>query len=264
MNAHNPRHNRWHYNGWIVLLAVSLITPGCRDDRRHNAAEEIEITHVAPPVADDATPDGVVMALLDGMKTLQDIRAAGMGKPGNRKEYNQTLGTIISLIARDAIYKKTLDIARRGASTVPKDITPSTAHRLVAESWVSMAAHYVDGFSTEPPTTTIASTGQTAEVRVRVENPRERAILEEEILPAIGNADQQKGVPPSLSDPETLKRAREMALAHGFNIPIAAELTFQLFTVDGAWRVKAMTIRSASPRGPVIGPKPTATTTPGT
>ncbi len=247
-----------------MLLAVSLITPGCRDDRRHNAAEEIEIAHIAPPVADDATPDGVVMALLDGMKTLQGIRAAGMGKPGNRKEYNQTLGSIISLIARDTIYQKTLDIARRGASTVPKDITPSTAHRLVAESWVSMAAHYVDGFSAEPPTTAIASTGKAAEVRVRVENPRERAILEKVILPAIGTADKLKDGPPSLSDPETLKRAREKALAHGFNIPIGAELTFHLIPVDGAWRVKAMTIRSSSNPAPTIGPIPTATTTPGT
>ncbi|MFQ5412446.1 MAG: hypothetical protein ACE5EC_09100 [Phycisphaerae bacterium] len=246
------------------MLAVCLIAAGCRDDRRHNAAEEIEIASVTPPVADDAPPGVVAKAMLDAMKTLQGIRAAGLGQAGHRENYNQTLGTIISLIARDRIYEKISDIAQRGASMVPKDITRATAHRLVAESWVSMAAHYVDGFSSQPPMSKIDPSGRTAEVRVRVENPRERAILEEEILPEIAGQDKLDGAPPLLSDPEILKRARDKALAHGFNLPIAAELTFNLITVEGSWRIERMTIRPASDPAPIMGPMPAASTTRGT
>ena len=125
----------------LLAMAIGFVS-GCKDARRHKASEEITLISKKPPLNDRATPKDVALTLLAAMKNLQLVRHAGLGQLESNQRYDDTLGIIMSLLAQDRIYKQ---VSSQSSPTNPKDITKGAALKLVAESWTSIIAHYVDG-----------------------------------------------------------------------------------------------------------------------
>jgi len=87
------------------------------------------------------------------------------------------MATISSLMDRDTVVKR---MRTKPSAMLPKEITSARAVQIVAESWTSMLAHYVDGLLIEE---TLVSRQiqeeQSAVVTLMAENPEERRKLDE-------------------------------------------------------------------------------------
>ncbi|MCG8406538.1 MAG: hypothetical protein MI923_15190 [Phycisphaerales bacterium] len=239
--------------GWCVALSASalMMTPGCEDKRRHRSSEDVVFAAVQAPLPDDAAPDDVIKTLLASLKELHSTRQSGLGTPDRKDHYDKTMGEILSLAAQEHIHE---GVKKKGSAIIPKNVTKNAAVRLVVESWASMVAHYVDGFLLE--TISVLSGGkEIASVRIQVENPRERKLLNEiEALPEITETKDSSGNPLPKTSPDYLKLVRPKALAKGFNVPIRAELQFHLRRVDGAWRVTQLSIGPVTSRTTITVP----------
>gem|GEM_PF-2011442 len=228
-----------------ALAAMS----GCKDQRRHKPSEVVEHLTVEAPVPADASPDLVAMAMLDALKQFQTIRESGLGQQEHQKAYDKALATIKSLAAQDLIYER---VCKQGSYSVPKDVPKPAALRLIAESWTSMLAHYVDGLMFDTLKVDQGSQDTRAIARVEVENPHERKRLTEiEALPEIANAKGKDGKPPSHTSREYLDLLRSKTIPEGFNVPIRRRVTMTMIRVNGAWRVFDL----------VLGPVPSSITT---
>lgn len=230
-----------------ALLGLALVS-GCEDKRRHQTSEDVTFADVQAPVPDDAPPDDVAKALLNTLKELHAIRNAGLGDPDQKERYDKTMGKILSLAAQEQIHN---NVKSKGSALTPKDVTQNAAVRLVAESWASIVAHYVDGFLLDTLSVFGGGGGDHATVNIKAENPKERKLLDEiEALPEIAGAKDDAGKPLVKTGVEYQKLLKSKALAKGFNIPIRAELSIHLRKVEGAWRVTRLKIGPASARTP--------------
>jgi len=246
----------------LACLGVALtMTAGCKDQRRHKSSEVVEFATVEPPVPADASPKLVAMTLLDALEQFQTVRETGLGRQGNRQDYDTALGTIMSLAAQEQIYER---VRKRGSFTVPKDVPKQAALRLIAESWTSMLAHYADGILFETLKVDSGTQDSRDTVRVEVENPHERKRLAEiEALPDIADAQGKDGKPLSHTSPEYFDLLRSKTLAEGFNVPIRRRVTLSMVRDEkGAWRVVDLTLGPAPSNAVTVRPAATTTSTP--
>ena len=229
----------------LAAVLCLLLSAGCQDKRRHQSSEEVEFAGVGAPVADEASPETVVLALLDAMVEVQQVRRIGLGRSENKDRYDEFMGTTWSLVDQDRI----LDGVRKGGlPMVPKDITKNAAVRIVVESWISTVAHYFDGLLLETMATEISRKGDHATVRLEIENPDERQRLDEiEADPQMTGMTGKDGNTLSKTGPEYLDRLRLRTLAEGFNVPIRKRLAIRLSRVGGAWRAYRLEL------GPISG-----------
>lgn len=239
----------------LLFLGVLVSAAGCRDERRHKASEEVAFGEVPPPVPREAPPEEVVKAFVGALTELQHVRASGLGSAEGRERYDRAVATIRSLSARAMIHDR---VRKYRSQLVPRDVSENAALRIVIDSWVSMAAHYVDGWLLDTLTPSGPGAADRVIVRLQAENPRDRRLLSEiEALPEVAAAKAKRDQ--AGSDGEYLALARAKALKRGFNVPIRAVFTFQLRKVDGAWRVSWMGIGSpeSPPSSVASAPHPT-------
>lgn len=220
----------------VLLAALVLSSPSCDDARRHRASEDIATAEVKAPLPDDAAPAEVAKELLRTFRALQHVRRSGLGTSEGKVAYDRSMATIASLTDRDGVFKR---MQAGPSAMIPKDIAAARAVQIVAESWTSMVAHYVDGLLIdETLAVRQAPDGVHAIVTLEAENPEERRELGE--LRASRKTDDAS--------------LRSAAVAEGFNVPIRVKIIMQLTKVDDAWRLGdlALDVPGAAPRPPAV------------
>jgi hypothetical protein len=249
----------------VVGFAVAAFAcAGCEDKRRHQPSAAPAFATTKPAAAETATPVEVVRAFLEAVRDAQHARAGGLGTSDARREYDRAMGTIAGLAARDIIYR-TMKETRSAA--LPVDLTPDAALTMISESWVSMAAYYVDGFDLDGLSASSAGDqpDALATVVVRAARPEDRTRLEGlEKSAALSEARGDDGKPLTKNSEPYLKKVRAVTLEGNrpFNVPIGVPFTIDLRRVGGAWRVSWMGIGPESGivrarPGPAPLPRPT-------
>lgn len=225
---------------FAVVLAICLIVTGCDDKRRHGSGQAAEFAAAEPPLAADAPPDAVSMATLDAIRQAQKSRVYGLGSPEAKREYDQAMGTLRSLAARDEIYER---VKLSGSQTIPRDITEDGAVTLNIEAWVSTIAHYVDGYQLSSMVTSIITPDQYANSYVNAENPKDHAVMEE--IRSSGVTKEED--------------VRKEAIARGVCPPITAGIEVRLKKVNKSWRVLKVGLGPARAQSTNITAPPAAT-----
>lgn len=215
-------------SGLVVGLALFVsLSGGCEDKRRHLAGEGVKFVSVDPPLSADAPPEAVAMAALDALRDAQVSRAGGLGAPENRQRYEQAMETLRSLASADEIYH---NVRTSNSGSIPKDITRDAALTLTVESWVSMVAHYVNGYRLDTRATAIMVPNQQVEVYVNAENARDDEVM----------ARLTAGTTPSTAPAGSAVRAE--ALAQGVCPPAGAAIVVRLAHLNGSWRVQKISL----------------------
>ncbi len=237
----------------LVLCAVVTCWLGCDDKRRHQTSEAIEFEDVQAPVPDDADAAAVTRAFLEALRDAQHARSRDFQGPQDRAKYDSAMGRIESLAARQAIYQQ---VVSGGHRSVPADLTVEAAVTMISESWVSIAAYYVDGFMFE--TTTLlpgvgAAKATTVRARLDAERPEDRSRLTLiETSDDLLNARDPDGKPLDPNSPANteLVRSRALEMKPGFNIPIGVRFEITLRKEDGPWRVSSLRLKPGPARLP--------------
>ncbi|MBX3394066.1 MAG: hypothetical protein KF841_01735 [Phycisphaerae bacterium] len=244
-----------------LILCCAVGVAGCEDKRRHQASENVEFPVVEPPVGSDAPADAVALAMLDAMRTLQRIRAVGFGHSDNKAKYDHAMGVIASLMDKDRVY---MSVRAEPPPSVPRDIKRDAAVRLVAESWVSAIAHYLEGMESSTRELTIRKKGEilfeqnramSADGKIERSNERvlamDEATLyvdavdphEREMLAEIESSDEMTkavgsdGKPLAKGTEAYLAKLRLLTIPRGFNVPIGAVIVIRLSQTPDGWRV---------------------------
>lgn len=233
--CHSPLRSRLASTSALVLCLVLFVwlSCGCEDKRRHLAGEGVKFVPVAPPLSADAPPEAVAMAVLDALREAQVSRAGGLGAPENRRRYEQAMGTLRSLASADEIYH---NVRTSNSGSIPRDISRDAALTLTVESWVSMVAHYVNGYRLDTLATAIMVPNQQVEVYVNAENARDNEVL----------ARLTTGAAPTTAPADGSVRAD--ALAQGVCPPVGAAIVVRLAHLNGSWRVQKVSL--GPPRQP--------------
>jgi len=248
----------------VVFAVAAFACVGCEDKRRHQPSAAPAFATTKPAVPETATPVEVVRAFLGAVRDAQYARARGLGTSDARREYDRAMGAIEGLAARDIIYR-TMKETR--SATLPVDLTPDAALTMISESWVSMAAYYVDGFDFDGMSASSAGDqlDALATVVVRAARPEDRTRLEGlEKSAALSEARGDDGKPLAKNSEPYLKKVRAVTLEGNppFNVPIGVPFTIDLRRAGGAWRVSWMSIGLESGivrarPGPAPLPRPT-------
>ena len=245
------RHRAWSL-GLLVATVISIVlSTACEDKRRHKVSETLEFEPIPPASGKDATPMQIARETLEAMRDLQHVRRAGLGGEENRQNYENAMGRLFGLAARDHIYaevkpKRVQSLNREGQTRVtvegspfmPWDVTESAAVRKIVESWTSKTAHYIDGIDWDAMKQA-ASGEKSATVTVLAENARERERLESienDVVKAAGGEPIERG------SKAYWDQVRTRAIAEGFNVPIVAQITISLERQGDGWRVHAVDI----------------------
>ncbi len=245
------------FSSWALWLAVMLVVvSGCEDKRRHQTSKGLTFVSGEAVVGAAAPPADVARAFLGALREAQTVRQRGLGTPENREAYERAMGKIGHLAARGVIREK---MSKVGSRTLPLNLSEEAATTLVSESWVSIAAYYVDGFLFH--TMRVAPKGPKPHdgvlVSLEAQRPRDRQRLEEvEASAAVAGAKDAAGKPlrRGTAAYNALVQSKTLALEQGFNIPIRARFTVELWQVDGAWRVVGLEIGPAPVPGPMVLP----------
>jgi hypothetical protein len=237
----------------LVLSALVTCWLGCDDKRRHQTSEAIEFEAVQAPVPDNADAPAVARAFLEALRDAQHARSQDFQDPQDRAKYDSAMGRIASLAAKQAIY---VQVVSSGLRSVPADLTVEAAVTMISESWVSIAAYYVDGFMFET-TTLLPGAGASRETTVRArliaEPPADRTRLTLiETSDDVLNARDADGKPldEDSSAYTELVRSRSLEMKPSFNIPIGVWFEITLRQVDGPWRVSSLRLRPGPARLP--------------
>lgn len=219
--------------GWAIslLITLAILMPGCEDKRRHLAGEGVDFNAVEPPIAKDASPEAVAMVVLDALREAQQSRAGGLGNPENRQRYERAMEVLRSLSAGDIIHEQ---VRTSGSGSIPKSVSRDAALTLATENWVSIVAHYVDGFQFDTLATAHMVPNESAGVYVNAENPRDR-----EEMQAISEAFSGATTMPSDVS------LRAAAIERGICLPLTASIEIRLVMVGDAWRVRKVVLGSA-------------------
>lgn len=234
-----PQQTRLCFLGIAIALATVTLA-GCDDKRRHGTGQEISFGDVEAPVGPEATPLDVGRAFLTALRDAQRTRAGGLGDSNAKAAYDDAIGRMQELAARNEIYKK---VQTSGSSSIPPDVTEPAAMTLVCESWISMAAHYVEGFDLEQLTDLTQNPSEYATLYLQAANPNERQRVEE-LRSNVDGADN--GV-----------EIRKRLLAEGINPQIDVGIDIRLKHIDAGWRVLNMSIGPG--RAVTWPPKPQST-----
>lgn len=270
--------------GWQVAAAAVFLAAGCEDQRRHQASQDLKLLDVEPRIAADAAPEVTARALLSALRELQLVRAEGLGVEDNRDRYNRALGEIVSLMDQRRVHAMMREPGLR-SPLIPKNIERAPALKLVAESWASMVAHYVDGISPalplsassvmrggvkpQPDGTKVQSPDEVRVMAVLV-SPREKAIIDEIAADkSFTDRRDEWGRPIAYGSPQWREFVEPRALERGVHVPIETTLTISLARVDGAWRVYSLALGPGRPvvaaapsnEPPLQGPRPAPATT---
>lgn len=225
---------------------------GCEDKRRHQVSEEVEFKIVPPSSGKDATPEQIAREALEAMRDFQHVRREGLGKGDNRRKYENAMGRLLGIAARDQIYQDvkprrvqtTLSDGRvvdatDGSPFMPWDVTEDAAVRKIVETWTSKLAHYIDGLDFD--TMKLAKSGEKeSTVTVFAENARERELLqtiEKEVASL-----KENGAPIERGSKPYWDEVRRRTLEKGFNVPIGVQIKLTLLRLGDGWRVHLVDI----------------------
>jgi hypothetical protein len=217
-----------------TLAMVAFVGPGCDDKRRHGTGQEVTFGEVDAPIGAEATPLEVGQAFLAAVRDAQRTRAGGLGDARAKDAYDNAIARMQSLAARKEICEQ---VRGSGSPTIPPDVSDAAALTLVCESWISMVAHYVEGFELERLTDITENPTDYATVYLQAANPAEQRRVAE-LRGAINGADAAAEV-----------KIRETLLAEGINPRTDVGIEIRLKHIDEVWRVLSVT----------IGPGPTMT-----
>ncbi len=246
----------------VAALAIGVAMPGCEDQRRHQASEDVDLLNTPAPVAADAPPEVTSKAMLLALQEMQVVRRQGLGVEDNRDRYNRALAEIVSLIDQQRVHENMRE-PRRRSPLVPDDIERAPALKLVAESWVSMVSHYVDSISpTMKVDMTPVTRGRTAKQQdgtsvqlpdetrafATLYNERERAIVEEIAADsAIANLKDETGKPVERGSAAWLAAIKPLALERGVHVPVETKVTLHLSRGPEGWRVYRISLDPPAP-----------------
>lgn len=225
-----------------MLLAV-----GCEDKRRHQPTQQVNFSATQPGLAAGAPPLDVARAALEAMIQMQQARRDGLGAADRLNAYEQAIGRLHALVARDQIHKSIVE-----SKAYPADIKETTAVTLMIESWTSMLAHYVDGIDPNLARVKSTQSGNVATVYVQGVNPRDAEKL---------NAIRARL--PSGTGVENDKRLRDAALQQGLNLPIETGIELRLTRGKGDWRVSEVKLVLPLPPTAAVEPPTAAEASPG-
>jgi hypothetical protein len=241
----------------VLITAVSpLYSGGCKDERRHSTASALNLPEAPPPLPANAAPAEVARAFLDSIRDAQHARERGFGRIEQKQKYESAMATLRSLAASRAIYEQ---VSGGRLATVPKDISEEAAVTLALESWVSLVAHYADGFLLDTITVAMPKPENSrpiATVRLEAERPEDPARLRQLEQAAPSAAPKTSTGEPSAPASNDALRARGVTLRPPLNVPIRAAIDITLLNNAGSWRVTGMRL------GPGPMPQPPAAAAP--
>lgn len=201
-------------------MLLAILVPACDDKRRHGVGKGVDFAEVEPPVGKDATVEAVALATLDALREAQLSRARGLGQAEAKAAYEKAMQSLRSLAAAKEIHEQTKSAAITG---LPRNITEAAAVTHAVENWVSLVAHYVEGFQLGTLTITELAPNVQAVAMVDAISPRDKAVLDE----------LQTGATTAPAD----DKLRAAAIEKGVCPPINAGIEIRLKMVDGSWRV---------------------------
>lgn len=193
---------------------------------------DVRFSETEPPVGADAPPEAVALAVLDAMREAQLSRADGLGSPEKKEQYERAMAKLRTLIAAQEVHAQVLESR---SPLVPRDVTQEAAVTLAAESWVSLVAHYVEGYKLDTLQTSILVPESFAVSYVNAENPRDAANLRSAV-------EENGGTTTRPSD-----AAIHSVIARGTPPAAEAGIEMRMKYVDGAWRVNAIALGLARP-----------------
>lgn len=230
-----------------IYAGLGILIVGCEDKRRHQPTQQVNFSATQPGLPAGAAPLDVAREALKAMIQMQQARRDGLGAVDRLHAYEQAIGRLHALVARDQIHKEIVE-----SKAYPADIEETTAVTLMIESWTSMLAHYVDGI--DPNTARVKSTqsGNVATVYVQGVNPADA-----EKLRAI------RARLPSETGVENDKRLRSEALKQGLNLPIETGIELRLTRGKGDWRVSDVKLVLPLPPSTAVAPSKGVEPSPG-
>lgn len=235
-------------SGALALFAgLGILILGCEDKRRHQPTQQVSFSATQPGLAAGAAPLDVAREALKTMIQMQQARRDGLGAADRLNAYEQAIGRLHALVARDQIHKSIVE-----SKAYPADIEEATAVTLMIESWTSMLAHYVDGIDLNTARVKSTQSGNVATVYVQGVNPADA-----EKLSAI------RARWPSGTDVESDKRLRDEALKQGLNLPIETGIELRLTRGKGDWRVSDLKLVLPTPPAAAVAPSTGVEPSPG-
>lgn len=173
----------------------------------------------------DAPPDRVAKAMLEALCRFQRARVAGLGTPQNKQAYEAAMAQVWSLAAAEDIRQR---LIHSGSVSISRTLSVEAALTLMAESWASLIAHYVDGIHPD-------------ELQLNPPNPRTAAVG---YLEATAPADLARLDELAKHD-ASADRLRSEAMREGLSPTQAAGITIRLLQVGEVWRVSQLDLGPA-------------------
>lgn len=131
-----------------ALIVQSVILIGCEDKRRHRTSDSVKVEAVEAPLQAGAEPVEVVRALVGALADAQATRLGGFRTADDRRAYDRAMGALRALAAGDSIYES-FQSRKTSSASIPPDADKDAVLTVLTESWVSIVAHYAEGFRLE-------------------------------------------------------------------------------------------------------------------
>ncbi|MFH1419057.1 MAG: hypothetical protein ABII12_12330 [Planctomycetota bacterium] len=251
-----------------ALGILSFAALACDDKRRHLPSDEIRTADVAAPLAQTAAPEEVARAFLTAVRDAQHARAHGLGSPEKKRLYDEAMGVLKNLTAVRTVHR---DITHTGTTSLPRDISEAAAVTTATESWVSILAHYVDGFDLDSMRIVNGAPVEPSNLTIHLqaeppEDARRLRELRDTLLANDNAATSDSQASSSAAGFATALREKALALDPPIVLPLAALIQLHLTREDTAWRIRSVSLgRPPSPlplRPPAATPTPPQPTSP--
>lgn len=226
--------------GLAPFALLLVFNSSCEDKRRHALQHGVDYQATSAPVPGDATPDTIARAFLEAVREAQHARAAGLGSKERKSAYDAAFAKIHSLVAAKEIHRILL---QSKSNSLPKDISESAALTNTCESWISLLAHYVDGFRFDTLRNSAQPTEERSFIYLEAANPREESTV----------LERSRVFPATSAPADDNVRARLIAM--GINPSYEAAIDLHLFRTSDGWRVSTVSlgpVRNAP--APVLAP----------
>lgn len=217
----------------LGLILLAILIPGCEDKRRHATGRSVDFGESASPVGADAGADAVAMAVLDALREAQLSRSRGLGHPESLAAYEDAMGRLRSLAATAEIHEQLKSAAV--SLGLPKNLSAEAAVTHAIENWVSIVAHYVEGYQMASLGVSEVVPNEQAVAFINAENPGNAKDL----------AELREGSSGAAASAPADDEIRQQAIRRGIVPPGTAGIEIRLKKIDGSWRVLRLGIGPA-------------------